>query len=201
MKPSDYFEHDGGTSRRCETCLGFVANTRIETVEGPRAARDLRVGDMVITKDMGPQPLTWIDHTVSAHGTLAPILIRRNALSNSVDLLISPGCLVLYEGWKAELLFGCSSVLVQAKSVVNEKDIYQVPNGNFAYTVFMFENQQLVMAGGIWFATYYPANVNTIPDAAQMNPICHTSDFECKQNIYDPLDRPILRNYEATLIT
>jgi len=40
-----------------ETIPCFVAGSMIETADGPRAVEGLTAGDMVMTRDDGPQPL------------------------------------------------------------------------------------------------------------------------------------------------
>lgn len=47
----------------------FAAGTRIETGRGDRAAEDIAVGDLVLTRDNGLQPVRW---TGSRQGTVRP---------------------------------------------------------------------------------------------------------------------------------
>ena len=50
----------------------FTAGTRILTPHGPRPVEDLRPGDLVITRDNGPQPLRWTGRReVVGHGDFA----------------------------------------------------------------------------------------------------------------------------------
>ncbi|WP_305884600.1 Hint domain-containing protein, partial [Limimaricola litoreus] len=53
---------DNGSTMRfsqMERVICFTAGTRIATPFGPRRAEDLAVGDLVLTRDHGPQPLRW----------------------------------------------------------------------------------------------------------------------------------------------
>jgi hypothetical protein len=74
----------------------FVAGTRIDTPGGPRAVEDIQAGDMVETRDRGPQPVVWAGRrTVPGTGTYAPIRVAAGALGNPCDLGLSPAHRVL----------------------------------------------------------------------------------------------------------
>ena len=56
----------------------FTRGTMIATPEGERAIEDLEVGDLVLTKDNGAQPLRWVgSRTVKAEGRMAPVVFKR----------------------------------------------------------------------------------------------------------------------------
>ena len=64
----------------------FLAGTRIATPSGPVAVEDLRPGDLVLTRDAGPQPVLWVsaDHVDAARldrcPNLRPVKFARGAL-------------------------------------------------------------------------------------------------------------------------
>ena len=75
----------------------YVAGTRLETVNGPVPVENLRVGDMLMTRDDGPQPVRWIGWT--QHGwpgtdeRLRPVRIPAGSLDGRLphhDLMVSP---------------------------------------------------------------------------------------------------------------
>ena len=60
-----------------ENIICFMPGTRIATPKGARDIATLRVGDLVVTRDHGLQPIRWIQRrTVPAMENFAPIRIR-----------------------------------------------------------------------------------------------------------------------------
>ena len=77
----------------------FVAGTLIEGLDGPRPVESLKAGDVVVTRDAGPQPILWIGKStfdaaaLAANPDLLPVRIKAGAISDgapSRDLLVSP---------------------------------------------------------------------------------------------------------------
>lgn len=138
--------------------LCFTPGTLIETAGGPREVSGLRPGDLILTRDAGPQPLRWLSHTpmtpdrLSAHPHLRPIRIRTGAIAPGVpdrDLTVSPQHRLLIDGWKAELLHGASEVLVPAKSLINDATIRPVDCGaGTAYYHLLLDDHQVITANG-----------------------------------------------------
>lgn len=102
----------------------FVAGTLIETATGTVEVQALRVGDAVLTRDNGPQPVRWLGlRTLSAGDlsddpSLRPVRIRSDALAPGVpasDLLVSQQHRVLVRSRIAERMFGAEEILVAAK--------------------------------------------------------------------------------------
>lgn len=105
----------------------FGRGTRIMTARGEVAVEDLRVGDMVLTRDNGPQPLRWIGskaldrHQLALFTQLRPVRIRGGALGHGLprrDLSVSQQHRVLVQSRVAERIFGQPEVLVAAKHLV-----------------------------------------------------------------------------------
>lgn len=98
------------------TC--YVAGTAIKTPTGDTAIEALKAGDLVITRDNGPQPIRWIGQsTVQAKGKLAPVRIAAGALGRnfpSRDLLVSRQHRMLVASRVCERMFGETEILVPA---------------------------------------------------------------------------------------
>ncbi|MCP5038451.1 MAG: Hint domain-containing protein, partial [Rhodobacteraceae bacterium] len=110
------------------TC--FAYGTSIKTEKGLRLIEELDVGDLVITRDNGPKPILWISRRGHpAIGKEAPVLIRKGALGNNSDLLVSQQHRMLISGWRAELYLGVDEALIAAKHLVNDKTIRIVEGG------------------------------------------------------------------------
>ena len=97
----------------------FTSGTEIVTKRGKQPIENLRVGDMIVTRNNGLQPLKWIgSKTVSAEGKATPICISAGTLGNSSDLLISPNHRMLISAASSDLLFGQQKVLINAKHLL-----------------------------------------------------------------------------------
>lgn len=138
--------------------LCFTPGTLIETVSGPREVSSLRQGDMILTRDCGPQPLQWLSHTqmtlerLALHPHLRPIRIRKGAIAPGVpdrDLTVSPQHRMLINGWKAELLHGASEVLIPAKSLINDDTIRPADAlAGVSYYHLLLDGHQVITANG-----------------------------------------------------
>ena len=120
---SGYVTLDDGTIlnfSEIENIICFTPGTRIATPSGARMVEGLKIGDYVVTRDHGLQPIRWIGkRTVPALNRFAPVRIRPGVLSGlETDLLVSPQHRMLFQGYRAELLFGESEVLDEFENKV-----------------------------------------------------------------------------------
>lgn len=184
-----------------ETIPCFVAGTMIETANGPRAVEGLQPGDMVMTRDDGPQPLRWIgQRAVPAVGKMAPIRIRENALGEHGELMLSPLHRVLVKDAVAELMFGEAEVLIAAKDLVNDRSIRAVEGGDVEYVHLLFDEHQVIYSEGLATESFLPGPQTAKSFEAEIvEEIC--TIFPELDPItgegYGPAVRPMLKRYEA----
>ncbi|MDM7931198.1 Hint domain-containing protein [Tabrizicola sp.] len=136
----------------------FTLGTLIDTPSGPQAVESLKVGDLVLTRDHGAQPLRWIGRVVLTASHLAwhpehqPICIAEGALAPGVpsqDLRLSPQHRVLVSGWKAELLFAETEVLVPAVALCNDRGISLARSAHeVVYLHLLFDRHEIIFAEG-----------------------------------------------------
>ena len=152
----------------------FVAGTLIQTPEGERRVETLRPGDLVLTKDEGPQPLRWIgQRQVEAVGALAPIEIKAGTFGDHRRLLVSPQHRLLVRDSLAELLFGESEVLISAKDLVNGRSVRVREGGTVDYVHLLFDRHQIVSSEGLATESFLPGPQATqMFDAAIIDEIC-----------------------------
>ncbi|MBV1865633.1 MAG: Hint domain-containing protein [Rhodobacteraceae bacterium] len=136
----------------------FVAGTQILTGSGSKPVEDLRVGDMVLTRDHGLQSIRWIGNkSVPASGAMAPIRITKGTFGVEADLLLSPQHKVLLSGAWAELLFAENEVLISAKNLVNDKTIRAIEStDNVHYFHLLFDAHEIIWSNGILSESYHP---------------------------------------------
>ncbi len=136
----------------------FTRGTMISTPDGECAVEDLQPGDLVLTRDHGPQPVLHISHGVfPAMGRNAPIRICQGALGNGADLWVSQQHRMLIDDWRAQVYFGEDEVLVAAKHLVNGDTIYVHEGGKVEYFHLLFDGHQIIWGGGIPSESYFPA--------------------------------------------
>lgn len=134
-----------------EFLLCFAKGAQIATLDGIRLVEDLRIGDMIPTRDDGPLPIGWIgSRTIFPRPGQHPIEFAPSAIGNTSALQVSPQHRVLITGWQAELLFGCNELLVPAKAMVNDTNIRPVDLAAVTYYHVMFDRHTLLLSNGCW---------------------------------------------------
>ena len=139
----------------------FDEGTLISTPRGLVAIQDLRVGDMVQTRDNGPQRLLWVGARhlgaaeLAANPHLRPIVLRAAYFGLPRDLVVSPqhGILLHHD------MRGGSETFYRAKHLA------QLPGGGarvmqgkrrVRYFHLLFEDHQVVFANGMACESLYP---------------------------------------------
>jgi hypothetical protein len=136
----------------------FVAGTPIDTVHGAVPVEALRVGDMVLTRDHGPQPLRWVGvSTRRAAGADAPVRLAAGALGGHAGLELSPNHRVLIADPAAELMFAEAEVLVRARDLTGRAGIDRREDGRaLRYVHLLFDRHEIVRGAGLWSESYHP---------------------------------------------
>lgn len=182
----------------------FVAGTRIATPEGPRAVECLRPGDLVFTRDHGPQPLRWAgQRTVAAQGALAPIEIAENQFGTHGRLVVSPQHRVLITDALAELLFGEPEVLVAARHLINDCSVRRRIGGYVTYVHLMFDEHEVVYSEGLATESFLPGpETQNLFEEAIVQEICaiFTEIDPRTGQGYGQAARRTLRGHEAALL-
>ncbi|MEO0771643.1 MAG: Hint domain-containing protein [Pseudomonadota bacterium] len=182
----------------------FVAETMILTDEGERPVEDLAVGDMVMTKDRGLQPIRWIGHRqVKAEGAFAPVWIKAGTFGDHADLAVSPLHRVLIKDVLAELLFGEPEVLIAAKDLVNGRTVRQVEGGYVDYFHILFDQHEVVYSAGLETESFLPGPQVLHSFEAEMVAEIQAIFPELEPETgtgYSPAARPSLKRYEAQLL-
>lgn len=189
----------------------FVAGTMIETVQGPRPIETLRRGDLVLTRDHGPQPVSWIGASAidtrdpERSDTLSPVRIRAGALGRGVparDLLLSPMHRVLIDGPDTALLFGEPEVLCAAKHLVNGLTITREEAVVVEYHHMLFDRHQIVFSAGCASESFFPGHVGLdgFDDKTRAELFTFFPELQVLPESYGQAARQVLRGYEARLV-
>ncbi|MEM7614634.1 MAG: Hint domain-containing protein, partial [Pseudomonadota bacterium] len=138
----------------------FTRDTKILTDRGDVAIQNLKVGDMVMTRDHGAQPLRWVgSRRVPALGHLAPIKIRKGAIGNPEALILSPAHRVLIMGWQAEALFGEPEVFITAQQLLDQDGVSLAPGAEVEYFHILLDGHEIVTANGMPCESLNPSDI------------------------------------------
>ena len=178
--------------------LCFTRGTMIRTPDGDRAVEDLKAGDLVVTKDHGPQPIRWIGSrsiapaTLKRQQNLRPIMIRAGALGMNTpgsDLIVSPQHRVLLRSDLARSMFGAAEVLVAAKQLlqIDGVEVCNELDAGVEYFHILFDQHEVVFSNGAETESLYtgPQALKTVGPRAleeifSIFPELQAADYEAK---------------------
>lgn len=136
-------------------CASFVKGTRITIADGSLVpVEHLALGQMVLTRDHGPQPIRWIgSSTLRAIGPTAPIKISQGACRNLAELCVSPDLrMFVYQRDMGQTDTGHTDTghtWVRARHMVNGDTVVPMEQGFFEYFQILFDRHQIIFAEGI----------------------------------------------------
>lgn len=137
----------------------FTAGTPIDTPAGAVPVEALRPGDLVLTRDNGPQPLRWsamrrlTQAELAADPRLLPVEIAAGALGNGARLAVSPQHAILLRDPDGE------ERLIRAIHLARLKGggVHQrFGCRGVTYVHLMFDRHQVLRSGGLWSESFYP---------------------------------------------
>ncbi|MEH6647266.1 Hint domain-containing protein [Sulfitobacter sp.] len=132
-----------------ENIICFKRGTMIATPDGERAAETLRPGDLVMTKDAGPQPLGWTGQsTVPGTGKHAPITLAPELTGARRPLTVSPQHRMLFTDWRAELMYGDAEVFIPASHMLGFEGAETAPAERVTYIHHMLDQHHVIYAEG-----------------------------------------------------
>lgn len=192
------------TFSEIENIICFTPGARILTPRGLRRVERLRAGDLVITRDNGPQPVRWTGRrTVPGIERFAPIRVAAHVLDGATaPLLVSPQHRFLFTGYKAELLFGCDEVLVSAKHLVDGRDVTEAPQAEVTYIHVMLDRHEVIYADGAATESFHAGDIGlaAISDQSREEMFRIFPELRTHPEAYGPTARPCLKRHEARLL-
>ena len=140
-----------------ELLVCFAGATMIATPSGGKAARDIRVGDMVVT-ERGAQPVRWVGRRCVSRAQMAaepryrPVRIHAGALGLGLplaDLWVSRQHRMLVSSPICERMFGHSDVLIAAIKLTALPGIHvDTDLAEIDYVHLLFDAHEVVFAEG-----------------------------------------------------
>ena len=144
----------------------FTSGTLIRTATGERPVEDIRVGDLVMTRDNGMQPVRWTGarHVtapeIAANPALSPVRIAAGVLGPNLparDLLVSQQHRVLVRSAIAARMFGAQELLIAARHLTQVEGIeILADSGGVTYVHLMFDAHEILVSNGAETESLYP---------------------------------------------
>lgn len=197
-------DRDVASTRLAEVaCVSFTRGTHITMASGRQMPiEDLRAGDRVLTRDDGPQEIRWVGQTtLRATGNFAPVVIKRGALHNENDLVVSPDHRLFVYQRQDKLGAGRSEVLVKVRHLINGDSVYQRDGGFVDYFQLLFDEHQIIYAEGIAAESLLidPTTRAAVPERVHSRGAGHSHrphfDYEVDEELLDTPDAVnLLRN-------
>lgn len=192
----------------------FVLGTLIDTPRGPVAIENLRVGDLVHTKDNGAQPIRWIESSETSvrrmkeKPNLYPVRVKAGALGRGMprrDLFVSQQHRLLVSGPAVQVLLGEREALVAAKSLCNWPGIDIIePDGPVHYYHALLDRHEILDAEGAPAESLYLGEEAIVGMSSEgLQELADIFD-RAQINSLDEFGGPsclILRDFEAQLLT
>jgi hypothetical protein len=204
--------HSGAGARTAGGVICFTPDTRLATPMGPRMIRDLQPGDMIETRDNGPQEVLWCGHRrmtgarLYAMPHLRPIRFKAGALGigrPDEDLLVSPQHRMLLKGPAAQALFNTPEVLVAAEDLLNDQTvIVDHTLREVTYVHILLQRHNVIWANGLESESFHPSNtaLDTV-DPAQLGQLLQLlPGVEANPHIYGDYARRNLSASEAAIL-
>lgn len=126
--------------------VSFTRGTRITMADGrQRPVEGLVVGDRVLTRDHGPQPVRWTGRqTVRAEGSDAPVVIGEGVLNAARELVLSPDHRLFVHQRRDLLGAGRAEALVRARHLVDGDTVWRAPGGHVDYFHVLFDAHEII---------------------------------------------------------
>ncbi|GKY88983.1 Hint domain-containing protein [Sinisalibacter aestuarii] len=148
---------------------GLAQNSLVETARGPVLARDLRLGDRVVTRDHGLQPVRWVGTSTvmyedieAAEGdapALGPVRIRAGALGSNPEagnLILAPGQCLLARNPLNDMLFGAEEVMVATADLTHLDGVDIAPRGVGRWTHLLLDMHDMIRVNNLWMESFAP---------------------------------------------
>ncbi|MEM0977481.1 MAG: Hint domain-containing protein [Pseudomonadota bacterium] len=189
--------------------LCFTSGTRILTAHGEVRIEDLAVGDLIVTKDNGLQPLRWtgtktIDLSNGSDGQdVRPITIPAHSFGPNLpsrDLTVSPQHRILLTDGDAELMFGSKEVLAPAKALASSRR--HPVDRTVTYVHLLFDTHQIIFANGLETESLHPGHLtpSALDHQAKSELFTLFPELRGTPQSYGPACRKVLKPFEAALI-
>lgn len=187
----------------------FTRGTWIEAEGGKRLVETLAVGDLVLTRDHGLQPIRWIGQTYVSAGrldlqpNLLPVRISAGALGAqlpSSDLTVSPQHRILINSATSRRFSGSKEVLVPAKHLRGVDGIEVLhPAEGVTYLHLLLDRHEILLSNGAWTESLFlgPQAIGGMDAAARREIFSLFPELRSRDQHQPVASRPLLDDHKG----
>lgn len=130
------------------TSVALARGTLITLADGrQRPIEELEIGDTVLTRDRGPQPIRWVlNRTLRAVGPHAPVVIPKDMMGNAADLILSQNQRLFVYQRGEDRLTDTAEMLVRAGHLVDDENVLTKSGGYVDYFTLIFDAHEVIYA-------------------------------------------------------
>ncbi|MEO1491042.1 MAG: Hint domain-containing protein [Pseudomonadota bacterium] len=188
----------------------FTPGTRIRAPGGPRLIETLSPGDLVCTRDHGPQEIRYIARRrlgamdLARSPTLRPIIIEAGAMGDGLPkrrLTVSRQHRMVVSGWRMALMFDEYEMLAPAISLVNDHSV-RIDHRcqEVEYIHLLFDRHEIIFAEGAATESFHPGETaKNAFDAATRTEVLQIFPW-LERESYGPVALPTLRPFEGQAV-
>lgn len=147
--------------------VGLVTGANLRTPCGARRVENIRVGDLIVTRDAGLQPVRVVfSRTVTAaelaaDPSLAPVRLAPRAIAPMMpaqEVLVAPGHRLLIPGWRLEDKDDSEMTLLPARELAGVNDAIHTARdmGDVTYYNIVFDEHVVFAANGMPVESFRP---------------------------------------------
>jgi hypothetical protein len=186
----------------------FTPGTMIAVPGGERPVESLRPGDPVLTLDRGAQLLRWTGRRdfsaaeVAASPSLRPVVIAAGALGQAKparEMRVSQLHRFLIRDDTAELMFGCTDVLLAARDMVDGLSVRLDDAARGASFVhLMLDRHEILIADGCAAESFHPNSfsLGALDDEVRAEILAIFPELSGSERGWQPA-RAVLKRHEA----
>lgn len=185
----------------------FVEGTMIVTDRGEVAVENLGVGDMVLTRDEGFQPIRWIGASrVRRNAATAPVRVRAGTFGEGRpvrDLRVSPQHRLLTRDARLDLYFGVGEALVPARHLIDGDAIRQELDGpDIWYFHILFDTHQVIYSDGLPTESFHPGSwgLSALGEETRAEVLALFPQLADAPESYGPPARISLKSFEVAAL-
>ncbi|WP_283638365.1 Hint domain-containing protein [Marinovum algicola] len=176
---------------------GLAARTFVGTPFGAREVSRLRIGDLVQTRDGGPEPVLHVaQRIVPGLGSFAPIRLRAPYFGLERDIVVAPHQKIFVSGAAVDYTFGCEGVLVPAGYLVNGQSALPEPNLPLVnYAQALLPPHAVFAASGAWTESLYVGRLRRDSEKLAATLLAEVRPTLLPEQAH--LTPPVLKRFEA----
>lgn len=144
------------------TC--FTPGTCIATITGLKPVETLEIGDRVLTRDRGFQPIRWLGQRqvmcpeLPTKRNALPVLIRAGALGPGKperDIIVSPRHRLLTTDKALVATLGETEALVEASALIGRPGVMGVVPHSLTYIHVLFDQHEVILSDNLWSESFF----------------------------------------------